>query len=189
MLAKKVRTLLPWLLLTLLLGLALHWAGRVWLQQPGSVAPQALQRLYELKLKDQDGQAFDMASLKGKLVVLNFWATWCEPCREEMPEFSTLAKQYANQNVVFVGLAIDEASAVKDFAQQTSIAYPLLIAENEGMILAEQFGNNKGVLPFTVVLGVDGDLKKTFFGRVNRAMLEPIISTNISQPHSTAGKK
>lgn len=185
----KLRAQFSYIAIAIVLGLAMHVALRVWLQQGELPALQAPNSLFELQLKDANGQPFAMKSLQNKTIVLNFWATWCEPCREEMPEFSELAIQYANSNIAFVGLAIDEASAVATFSQTTPVKYPLLIAENEGMVLAEQLGNSKGVLPYTVIIGADGAIKKTFFGRVNRAMLEPIISSVISESHSTSGKK
>lgn len=172
----KFRVHWLWIVATLLLGLVLHMAYRVWLQQGEPPSPQATKSLFALQINDANGQPFALNSLENKTIVLNFWATWCEPCREEMPVFSELATQYASANIAFVGLAIDEASEVNAFSQSTPVSYPLLIAENEGMALAEQFGNDKGVLPYTVVIGADGAVKKTFFGRVSKAMIQAAIA-------------
>lgn len=184
----KFRSHLLWIVITMVLGFALHMVWRTWLQASEPSVPQVTSTLFKLQLNDANGQSFALKKLQNKIIVLNFWATWCEPCREEMPEFSELATQYANSNIAFVGLAIDEATAVATFSQTTPVKYPLLIAENEGMLLAEQLGNNKGVLPFTVIIGDDGAVKKTFFGRVNRAMLELAIN-NVTLTSQTVTDK
>ena len=111
--------------------------------------------------------------------MLNFWATWCPPCREEMPELSELHTQYQAKNVVVVGLAVDELALVKEFALATQVSYPLLAAEDEGMQLASELGNSQGVLPYTVIIDKDGVVQKNFFGRISKALLsealEPLI--------------
>jgi peroxiredoxin len=123
---------------------------------------------------DGTGKTITLNDYKGQVVLLHFWATWCEPCREEMPEISALAAEHPE--IAVLGLAIDEAAAVHEFAESTPVSYPLLIAENEGMPLAEQLGNTKGVLPYTVVISANGQVTHTFFGRVNRQMLQKALN-------------
>ena len=100
-------------------------------------------------------------------------------CREEMPELSELHTQYQAKNVVVVGLAVDELALVKEFALATPVSYPLLVAEDEGMQLASEFGNSQGVLPYTIIIDKDGVVQKNFFGRISKALiseaLEPLI--------------
>jgi peroxiredoxin len=91
-----------------------------------------------------------------------------------MPEISALAS--AHPEIAVLGLAIDEAAAVHEFIESTPVSYPLLIAENEGMPLAETLGNHKGVLPYTVVISAQGEVKQIFFGRVNRQMLQNALN-------------
>jgi peroxiredoxin len=96
-----------------------------------------------------------------------------------MPELAELHTQYQAKNVVVVGLAVDELALVKEFALATPVSYPLLVAEDEGMQLASEFGNSQGVLPYTVIIDKDGVVQKNFFGRISKALLsealEPLI--------------
>ncbi len=91
-----------------------------------------------------------------------------------MPEISALAS--AHPEIVVLGLPIDEAAAVHEFVESTPVSYPLLIAENEGMPLAETLGNHKGVLPYTVIISAQGVVTQIFFGRVNREMLQKALN-------------
>ncbi|HSI46148.1 MAG TPA: redoxin domain-containing protein [Methylophilus sp.] len=134
----------------------------------------AVSTLWNTTLNDQKGKAYPLAQFKGKPMILNFWATWCEPCRDEMPEISALASEHPE--IAVLGLAIDEAAAVHEFVESTPVSYPLLIAENEGMPLAEAMGNNKGVLPYTVIVSAQGEITHIFFGRVTRDMLQKALN-------------
>ena len=143
---------------------------------PPSVSTAAF---FNSQLVNEDGIRQDLKQYQGKIVVLNFWATWCPPCREEMPELAELHAQYQAKNVVVVGLAVDELALVKEFALATPVSYPLLVAEDEGMQLASELGNSQGVLPYTVIIDKDGVVQKNFFGRISKTLLsealEPLI--------------
>ena len=143
---------------------------------PPSVSTAAF---FNSPLVNEDGIRQDLKQYQGKIVVLNFWATWCPPCREEMPELAELHTQYQAKNVVVVGLAVDELALVKEFALATPVSYPLLVAEDEGMQLASALGNSQGVLPYTVIIDKDGVVQKNYFGRISKALLsealEPLI--------------
>ncbi|NOU23938.1 MAG: TlpA family protein disulfide reductase [Methylotenera sp.] len=135
------------------------------------------QTFFAAKLPNENGVLQDLSQFKGKVVVLNFWATWCPPCREEMPELSELQAEYKNKNVAVIGIAIDELNLVKEFSESTPVGYPLLADENEGMSLADQLGNDKGVLPYTVIINSDGTVAKTYFGRITKPLLVSTLST------------
>lgn len=168
----KLASVLLALVLIVLLGSGLRWSYLHWQQLRGDapVAGQsAMQLLWSATLHDSNGKSHALSQYRDRPLIVNFWATWCEPCRDEMPEISALANQYPQ--VAVLGLAIDEAPAVHEFSQTTPVSYPLLIAENEGMPLAEALGNTKGVLPYTVIISPQGQVTHTFFGRVNREML------------------
>lgn len=168
----KLANLVLTLVVMVLLGLGMHWGYQQWQTlRSHPVAPDlsAAKPLWAARLHGADGKTYALKQYMGKPLVVNFWATWCDPCREEMPEISDLAQHYPQISVI--GLAVDEASAVHAFSQSDPVSYPLLIAENEGMLLAEALGNHKGVLPFTVILSPQGAITHTFFGRVNREML------------------
>ncbi len=135
------------------------------------------QALFAAEFPDENGQMQSISQWQGKIIVLNFWATWCPPCREEMPELSALNSEYNNKNVIVLGIAIDEIPLIKEFTEETPVSYPLLAAENGGMELGASLGNNKGVLPYTLIIKPDGSVAKTYFGRITKPLLEETIKT------------
>ncbi|MBA3697098.1 MAG: TlpA family protein disulfide reductase [Methylotenera sp.] len=139
------------------------------------------QTLFTTNLPDENGVSQALSQYQGKIIVLNFWATWCPPCREEMPELSELHKEYQAKNVVVLGIAIDEQAQVKMFRKEMPVSYPLFAAEEEGMSLASNLGNNKGVLPYTVIIDNKGKVIKTYFGRINKPLLAPTLNSLL--PH------
>lgn len=140
--------------------------------QGGQSSNKATEALFAATFPDENGQAHALKQYQGKKIVLNFWATWCEPCREEMPELSSLHEEGKDKNIVVLGIAIDDADAIHDFTKETKVSYPLLVADMQGMEIANNLGNDKGVLPYTVIINTDGSVAKTYFGRVTKSMLE-----------------
>lgn len=136
---------------------------------------KSTQALFAANFPDEKGQTQALKQYAGKIVVLNFWATWCEPCRDEMPELSTLHSESKNKNIVVLGVAIDDVNAINEFSKQTKVSYPLFAADMQGMELASNLGNDKGVLPYTVIIRADGSVAKTYFGRVTKPLLEETL--------------
>lgn len=173
---RKLASVVLTLVLMVLLGSGMRWTYLNWqtlrLSAP-ALEGEGVPSLWQTTLNDAAGEAHALQQYKGKPLIVNFWATWCEPCREEMPEISALAQDMPQ--IAVIGLAVDEAPAVHAFSLTTPVHYPLLIAENEGMPLAERLGNDKGVLPYTVVIAANGRVVQTFFGRVDRKMLEEAL--------------
>jgi peroxiredoxin len=132
-------------------------------------APQntAVPRFFALSLPDSNSQMQNMAQWKGKHLVVNFWATWCGPCVEEMPELSSLQTEIAQKNAQILGIGIDSPAAIREFSSKYKISYPLYVAGMGGSELSRQFGNQAGGLPFTVLIAPDGQVKKTYLGRLN----------------------
>lgn len=126
-----------------------------------------------------DGQPAQLDQLRGQVLIVNFWATWCEPCREEIPMFIRLRREYAGKNVEFVGISIDQASKVIDFAKEFRIDYPLVLAGIEAVELSRLAGNKAGVLPYTVILDRKGRLAGRLLGKVTeqdlRQSINPLI--------------
>jgi thiol-disulfide isomerase/thioredoxin len=131
--------------------------------------------LFSASLTDMQGVKQKLSQYKGKIIVVNFWATWCPPCREEMPELSLLQQEYKNKNVVVLGIAEDELALVKEYLQSSPVTYPIYIADNENMNLGSSIGNDKAVLPYTVIINADGIVIDTFFGRITKSLLEKSI--------------
>ena len=110
------------------------------------------------KLKDIEGKVRDVKEWDGKVLMINFWATWCPPCRKEIPAFIEVQEKYKDKGFVIVGIALDEKQAVIDFTDPMGMNYPILMAEQEGTTLTKAYGNNLGALPFTVIVDRKGNI-------------------------------
>ncbi|RYG07658.1 MAG: TlpA family protein disulfide reductase [Burkholderiales bacterium] len=139
--------------------------------QPGEMAQDALPNLWNLTFDTPVGGALPMASLRGKPLLVNFWATWCPPCIEELPLLDGFYKQNAGRNWQVVGLAVDQPSAVRKFLERMPLSFPIGMAGLEGTELAKNLGNLAGGLPFTIVLGADGQVRQRKMGKVEPADL------------------
>ena len=135
----------------------------------------AVQQLAALTLSDSQGKLQKLSQWQGKFLLVNFWATWCAPCVQEMPELSELQKNLSASNIQFIGLGIDSPSNIAEFAQKYQIGYPLFAAGMEGTELSRQLGNQAGGLPFTVLISPDGNLLKSYLGRLNMLQLRSDI--------------
>lgn len=130
-------------------------------------------------LQSLDGAPQTLAGLRGRILVINYWATWCAPCREEIPLFVRLQQEYAAKNVQFVGIAVDQADKVRSFAKEFNINYPLLIAGLDAVELSRKAGNKAGVLPYTLILDRSGKIAAGLVGGISearmRAQLTPLL--------------
>lgn len=135
--------------------------------------------LWEMSFPDRAGKVQSLKQWRGKTLVLNFWATWCAPCREEIPDLMTIRREYAAKSVEIAGIAIDNAQAVVPYARQMNIAYPVLIGEGEALIVARALGNNSGALPYTVVIAPDGTVRMRHLGRLPKAKLQAILDQSL----------
>ena len=132
--------------------------------------------LFATKLEGSGGKTQQIAQWRGKTLVVNFWATWCPPCREEMPIFSRLQTKYAAKGVQFVGIALDTADNVSRYSEQQTVGYPLLIGGTSGGELAQQLGDTSLALPYTVVVGAAGEVKLVRLGRVGEGELDALLA-------------
>jgi thiol-disulfide isomerase/thioredoxin len=162
-----------WLVAGVAATAAVAGAGLAWWRlRPGPVQDGAADRIWQLSFQTPQGRELAFSSLRGKPLVVNFWATWCPPCVEEMPLLDSFYRQHAAKGWQVVGLAIDQPSAVRTFLQRTPVSFPIGLAGLEGTELTRQLGNLTGGLPFTVVLGADGALRQRRMGKVTPADLE-----------------
>lgn len=111
---------------------------------------------WSLEFDTPDGKRFAMASLLGRPLVLNFWATWCPPCVKEMPQLDRFAADHAARGWQVVGLAIDRREPVQKFLEKLPVRFPIVLGGVEGTDLGRQLGNSAGALPYTVVFRSDG---------------------------------
>jgi thiol-disulfide isomerase/thioredoxin len=133
---------------------------------PASPENLAVANLLSQEMPDANGKVSSLAQWKGKPLLVNFWATWCAPCVEEMPELNALQAEIAAKNIQIVGIGVDSADNIAKFADKYKISYPLYVAGTGATALLRQFGNQSGGLPFTVLIGSDGQVKKMVLGGI-----------------------
>lgn len=141
---------------------------------PGATGPVA--ELFKQTMPDSKGVATALQQYKGKAMLVNFWAPWCGPCVQEMPELAALAAGEDGKKLQVIGIGIDSATNIAEFADKFHISYPLFVAGMGGTELSRQFGNGAGGLPYTVLIGADGQVKKTYLGRLKFDQLKADIA-------------
>lgn len=149
------------------LGAAL-WRSRF---EPDTAAESLPTDFWSLKWADPSGKTVSMQSFRGQRLVLNFWATWCPPCVEELPLINDFYQKNKGNGWQVVGLAIDKPSAVDAFLKKTPLDFPIALAMTDGLALARHLGNLSGGLPFSVVFGRDGQVAQRKIGQINAADL------------------
>jgi thiol-disulfide isomerase/thioredoxin len=145
--------------------------------EPTQPQQSASKLLFAQTLTNLQGNPEAISKWKGKILIVNFWATWCAPCVEEMPELVELQQEMKAHNVQIIGIGIDSASNMREFSSKHNIDYPLYIAGMNGTELSRQFGNQVGGLPFTVLIGTDGQVKKTYLGRLKMQQLRKDLTS------------
>ncbi len=154
------------------LAAGIYVARELLSRDPGSIDATALMGL---TLPDSDGREQALAQWRGKVIVVNFWATWCAPCREEMPEFVKAQNEWGGKGLQFVGVAIDEADKVKPFIREIGLNYPSLIGGYGAMELSKALGNQLMALPFTIVIDRQGAVAHKQLGPLKPEQLRRIV--------------
>lgn len=161
----------------LILGLALGawWnrgvgegAGEAAVAEPGDPRP-------ELALADLDGDLRRIGEWDGRVLLVNFWATWCPPCKKEMPAFIELQRTYGERGLQVIGVAIDQPGPVREFAEEIGVNYPLLVGEAEAAEISRRWGNRLGALPYTVFVDRQGRIAARHHGEISAEQAESVV--------------
>ena len=131
--------------------------------------------LMTARLPDIDGRRRSLEEWRGKVLVVNFWATWCTPCREEIPAFIKVQEKLGAKGLQVIGIAVDQQDKVRPYAAEMRINYPILVGDLEAIDLARQAGNRLGGLPFTVVFDRQGMAIHSQLGGINQQKLEALV--------------
>ena len=134
------------------------------------------QVLWALSLPDLNNQPQRLEQWRGKVVVVNFWATWCEPCRKEIPLFVKMQEKHAAKGLQFVGISIDQVDKTSEFPRNFKINYPTLIGTFDAVEVSQKAGNQRRGLPFTVILDRKGQIAATELGGVTQEKLDALIA-------------
>jgi len=142
----------------------------------GAADTAAVELLHGLTLPDSEGRPQALSALRGAPVLVNFWATWCAPCIEEMPELNAMHDEYAPRGLRIVGIGIDSAANIRQFSQKMPMRYPLLVAGGSGIELARRFGNTAGALPYTIVIDRRSQIILRKLGRFDNETLRIAVA-------------
>lgn len=126
----------------------------------------------DLTLSDIDGHEHRLSDFQGRRVLLNFWASWCGPCLEEMPALARMQAKFGDQGMIVVGIAMDKPEAVRDFLAAHPVPYPILLGRLDNPSTSLRFGNVAEVLPYSVLLDSDGRVLDRHVGKLTPQQLE-----------------
>ncbi|HEY3659317.1 MAG TPA: TlpA disulfide reductase family protein [Steroidobacteraceae bacterium] len=142
----------------------------------GVPPPKIPERLPNFSLGDRTGRPTPISTWEGKSLILNFWATWCAPCRREIPLLESLYSVWGGRGVEVVGIAVDYPDKVRAYADELKIAYPLLIGDQDALDVISAFGVESPVFPFTVFTDRRGEVVTLYLGELHKAQADLILS-------------
>lgn len=147
-------------------------AGAWYAARRHQLSEPELTSFWEHSFPAPDGTTLALASLRGRPLLVNFWATWCPPCLQEMPDLDRLQATHAARGLQVVGLALEEAAPVRQFLAKRPVGFAIGLAGTAGVALTRQLGNDKGGLPFTAVFDRSGELRHRKLGQSHFAELD-----------------
>ena len=159
------------IILILVVLIALIAGAGVRYYQLSQIEQQASAPLPDIRLPDSDGNIRRLEEWRGKILVINFWATWCPPCLKEIPAFIKLQKELAPNNVQFIGIAVEDQASIVAFLQKQPVNYPILIGGDAAISLSQQLGNLVNAIPFTLIIDANGMIVHRHPGELSRDKL------------------
>ena len=148
-----------------------------WIYKTGLANDPAIKAFFANPWQTPDGKSADTEQWRGKVLVVNFWASWCPPCVEEMPTLDKLQAEFKVKNVLFVGIGIDSPSNIREFLEKTPVSYPIVIGGLEGSNLSKQMGNSQGALPYTLIINPQGKSTNSKLGKISEEELRKEIKS------------
>jgi len=130
----------------------------------------------DFSLGSDTGEMISSADFSGKTLLINFWATWCEPCRREMPMLMDLQSEYGADGLQVVGIALDDVKSVRDFVQRYGISYTVLVGAADAMATSAEYGNVQGVLPYSVLVDKTGIVRWQYTGEIRPDDVSKLLS-------------
>ena len=149
---------------------------------PKPAQDSAIEEFFKQELRSPNGEIYSTANWRGKILVLNYWASWCPPCVEEMPELVRSQSKYASKNVLFVGIGVDSPPNIREFLLKTPVNYPIVLGGLEGSNWAKTMGNPSSGLPFTVLIDEKGSIKRVKLGKISEDELSSWLDSAILSP-------
>ena len=148
-----------------------------WIYKTSLASDPAIKAFFANPWQSPAGKLADTEKWRGKVLVVNFWASWCPPCVEEMPTLDKLQQEFKAKNVLFVGIGIDSPSNIREFLEKTPVSYPIVIGGLEGSNLSKQMGNSQGALPYTIVIDGQGKATSSKLGKISEEELRNAIKS------------
>ncbi len=149
-------------------GAGLAW----WRWQPAAPANGAAQAFWATTLDGPDGQPVPLASFRGQPLLVNFWATWCPPCVEELPLLNRFHLQHRDKGWQVLGIAVDQPSAVRQWLARSPLAFPVVLAGLQGTEMSKSLGNQAGGLPFSLMFNARGEVLERKLGQLHEPDLK-----------------
>lgn len=137
-----------------------------------NIPPPAL----EFSLPDLQGRQRAISEWQGKILIINFWATWCPPCLKEIPEFISLQNEFNDKGLQFVGIAVEDKEAIEQYLKTIAINYPILVGGDEAITLSRQLGNIISTVPFSIIVNKQGQIIHRHPGELSRERIIEIIT-------------
>lgn len=150
-----------------------------WISQTGLASDPSIKAFFANPWQSPDGKSVYSENWRRKVLVVNFWASWCPPCVEEMPALDKIAQEYTSKNVLIVGIGIDSPSNIREFLGKTPVSYQIVVGGLGGSNLAKQMGNSQGALPYTIILNQKGKAIYAKLGKISEEELKKAINSAI----------
>jgi len=148
-----------------------------WISKTGSASEAGIQAFFANEWQNPDTKPINTQEWGQKVLVVNFWASWCPPCVEEMPQLEKLQSEFLQQNVLFVGIAVDSPSNVREFLKKTPVSYPIAMGGMNASQIYKALGNTQSALPFTVIINAKGKAIYSKLGKIDEEELRKVIKS------------